>query len=255
MSRLPQAILVALSLAVYLCMGAQAEMPSSCPNLDDADRLILVLARSTDSPNAMVRRFERDEHKGWKAIDAARPAVLGKNGMAWAWSHKQYAEGGRIKAEGDRRTPAGFFMLGKPFGFAADEGGGQVRLEAGEHYCVDDPASALYNTVVPKAMAGPAHGEDMAAVAIYRRGLFIDYPTSREAKGGSCIFVHVWRASTSGTAGCIAMAEKDVETLQHWSRPHTTAIAILTEDALPRFQSCLPDVDRAAQAKPQKRQE
>jgi hypothetical protein len=45
-------------------VGAQAEMPSSCPKLDDADRLVLVLGASTDSPNAMVRRFERDGNRG-----------------------------------------------------------------------------------------------------------------------------------------------------------------------------------------------
>jgi L,D-peptidoglycan transpeptidase YkuD (ErfK/YbiS/YcfS/YnhG family) len=185
----------------------------------------------------------------------AKPAVLGKNGLAWAWNYKQYAEGERIKTEGDRRTPAGLFTLGKPFGFAADQGGGYVRLEAGEHYCVDDPAAAHYNTVVPKSVAGPAHGEDMAAVPIYRQGLFIDYPTNREAKGGSCIFVHVWRGSTSGTAGCIAMAERDVEALQRWSQPHTTAIAILAEDAAARFPGCLPAIDEKPQAKAQNRKE
>jgi L,D-peptidoglycan transpeptidase YkuD (ErfK/YbiS/YcfS/YnhG family) len=247
--------LAALAISFGASLPAAAE--PACPEpLAKADKLILVLSAGFDSLNANIRLFEKDKTSAWKAVGAARPAVLGKNGLAWSWRFSRHAAGGEpVKTEGDRRTPAGFFTLGEPFGFAADEAVGQVQLKAGEHYCVDDPASAHYNTVVPKATAGRAHGEDMAAVAIYRRGLFIDYPTNREAKGGSCIFVHVWRGSTSGTAGCIAMGERDVEMLQHWSQPRMTAIAILAEDALSRFRGCLPVVDGAAEDKPRKHKE
>jgi D-alanyl-D-alanine dipeptidase len=159
--------------------------------------------------------------------------------MAWAWSESRHAGAGPVKAEGDKRSPAGFFALGKPFGVSSGPAG-YVRLAPGAQYCVDDPASPHYNAIVPKAEAGGASGEDMGMVPLYRQGLFVDYPTNASAKGGSCIFVHTWRSRTSGTAGCVALAEHDVTALQAWAAGRKAMLAILPQSAWSTMRGCFP---------------
>ena len=85
-------------------------------------------------------------------------------------------------------------------------------------------------------------GEAMWTVPLYRHGLLVDYPANRYQKAGSCVFVHVWRAPKSGTAGCVALAEESVEGLQDWAKPGTAAIGILPKSAFDRFADCLAGV-------------
>jgi L,D-peptidoglycan transpeptidase YkuD (ErfK/YbiS/YcfS/YnhG family) len=103
--------------------------------------------------------------------------------------------------------------------------------------------SSFYGAIVPRSVAGQAaSGEEMWKVQLYRRGLVIDYPPDRRAAAGSCVFVHVWRSPTSGTAGCVALAEDGVKVLQEWAKPGTAAIGILPRRAFDRFAGCLPGV-------------
>ena len=241
MNRLAHAAALAAFLALSPALAKDDAAPVSCPAvIAGATRLMLVRSPDLASLSAQVQLYERPSGKRWRSVGAPKPAVLGKNGMAWSFAHEGLAEGAPLKREGDRRTPAGVFALGKPFGFAESDMAGYVPLRLGEHYCVDDPASPHYNAVVTKAAAAGASGEDMAAMPLYRRGLFVDYPTSREAKGGSCIFVHSWRSKSSGTAGCVALGEADVEALQRWSAGGKTLIAILPQSAWERLRSCFP---------------
>jgi L,D-peptidoglycan transpeptidase YkuD (ErfK/YbiS/YcfS/YnhG family) len=69
-----------------------------------------------------------------------------------------------------------------------------------------------------------------------------NYPANRAEKGGSCVFVHVWRSPKSGTAGCVALAEDGVRTLQDWAKAGTAVIGILPKAAFDRFAACLPGV-------------
>ena len=241
MSRPVRAAALACLLALPSPAALGADKPVSCPNLAGAEKLVLVLGPSLNSISARLQLYERQGAGDWKAAGKAKPAMLGKNGMAWAWSDRQFAGSDRIKAEGDQRTPAGFFPLGKPFGFSSGPAG-YVRLSPGENYCVDDPTSTHYNTIVAKAAAGGASGEDMGTVPLYRQGLFVDYPTNAQLKGGSCIFVHTWRARGSGTAGCVAMAERDVQQLQHWAEGKRTVIGILPQSAWKALRSCFPGI-------------
>lgn len=217
-----------------------AERPAVCPAmLTNAERLVLVLSPDLRSIGARVQLYERADGKNWKAVGKDKPAVLGKNGMAWAYSSKP-AAGERVKTEGDGRSPAGFFPLGAPFGFEQSGPAGYVQLKPGQHYCVDDPASPHYNQIVAKGAAGGASGEDMGAIPLYRQGLFVDYPTGRAEKGGSCIFVHIWRRKGAGTAGCVALAERDVKLLQRWSAGRRTLIGILPQSGWEALRSCFP---------------
>ncbi len=232
--------------AIIAMLGAAtpasaANPVSACPDIGSATKLVLVTATEFASQSAQVRLFESRAGK-WHQAGAGKKAVLGGGGLAWSWTQERFAgKGEPVKKEGDRKTPAGFFSIAAPFGFAQSERKGYVRLAKGEHYCVDDPASPHYNSIVPKAKAGEGvSGEDMAAIPPYRKGLFLNYPTSREKRGGSCIFVHVWRTPSSPTSGCVALAEADVEDIQSWSANGATAIGIVPEPAWRRLRGCFP---------------
>jgi len=194
------------------------------------------------SASARVQYLERDAAGVWhKALDDER-AVLGRAGLGWSRAFADLAgEIQPIKREGDRRTPAGFFEIGGAFGFGpSTDSAVYTSLKPGEHFCVDDPASPHYNTVLPKAEAGAGvSGEDMATIPLYRQGLFLDYPTSRKHKGGSCIFVHVWRRAGAGTLGCVALAESGVKRLQRWTKRKRAVMAILPAEASARLRPCL----------------
>ncbi len=225
--------------------AAVPAVEQTCPEpLASATRLLLVTTDGMKALRADAQLYERPVPGApWMAAGAARRAVAGRAGLGWGPGHRGFQLPGEpVKAEGDGRSPAGFFPLGRPFGFGDDKGD-FLKLVPGECFCVDDPASPRYNAIVAEALAGPGiSGERMWTVAQYRRGLLIGYPTDREARAGSCIFVHIWRSPDEGTAGCVALAESDVAELQRWSRPGTTAIGILPAIALPRFGLCLPGI-------------
>src|SRR5262249_51326015 len=178
-----------------------------CPAvLSHATRLVLVVAPTMSSVTAMLRRFERlSADAKWTEVGKAEPAVVGKGGLGWGWTFAASARDGEpAKHEGDKRAPAGFYPVGRPFGLAPVAADGFLKLEPEQSFCVDDVRSSFYGRIVPRAVAGRAtHGETMWTVPLYRRGLLVNYPPNRTEKAGSCVFIHVWRGPASGTAGCV----------------------------------------------------
>jgi len=75
---------------------------------------------------------------------------------------------------------------------------------------------------------------------MYRRGPLVDYPTDAARRAGSCIFIHVWRSPTTGTAGHVAVPEPRVEALQAFAEAGAV-LAILPRAALDRLSGCLPE--------------
>jgi D-alanyl-D-alanine dipeptidase len=58
------------------------------------------------------------------------------------------------------------------------------------------------------------------------------------AGGGSCIFLHIWKNSESGTAGCTAMERENLETILKWAETAKNPVLIqLPEDSYEQFQS------------------
>jgi L,D-peptidoglycan transpeptidase YkuD (ErfK/YbiS/YcfS/YnhG family) len=237
-----------LSVALLIAAGSVSPAPAAeaCPPaLATATHLVLVVAPDMRSVVATLRRFERaSPDAAWTELGKAVPAVVGKGGLGWGWTIAAYAKDGEpVKHEGDKRAPAGVYPLGRPFGLLPAALAGYLKLEPEQSFCVDDVRSPAYGTIVPRKVAGPAmSGEAMWTVPLYRRGLFVDYPANRSEKGGSCVFVHIWRGPTSGTAGCVALAEDGVKSLQAFAKPGSAAIAILPKAALARFAGCLPGV-------------
>ncbi len=216
-----------------------------CPRpLHRATRLIIVTVPSVTSVKATLHTFERrtPADATWLRSGPPEAAVVGAAGIGWSEDYDHLAKKDEpIKREGDKRTPAGIFRVAGPFGFEASKLGRYTRLAQGNSFCVDDPTSRLYGKIVGKDLAKLAKSsEDMSASPALKRGMIVDYPARRGAKAGSCVFIHVWESDSAGTNARIAMPEDRLTVLQKWSAAGFTAVAIVTEDAVPRFKGCLP---------------
>ncbi len=229
--------------------AAAASSPHSiatyCPRaMHRATRLIIVTVPSMTSVKAMLHTFERrtPADATWLRAGPPEAAVVGATGIGWSEDFDYLAKKDEpVKREGDKRTPAGIFRVSGPFGFEANKLPHYTKLEAGRSYCVDDPTSLLYGRIVSRNLAARVKStEDMSAVPGLKRGLRIDYPARRGAKAGSCIFIQVWDGAEAGTKARIGMPEERVAELQEWSSKGFTAIAVISEDAAPRFRNCLP---------------
>ena len=233
----------ALAVMALLTQAGTSASAQSCPApLADARRLVLVTAEGMNEKAASLQLFERTAPADpWRAVAAAEPAVIGRTGMAWSAFFRRLARPGEpIKVEGDKRAPAGIYPIGRSFGTLASSRANHIHVTS-DTVCVDDPSSPADTTIASRARIGPqVHVENMGQLLpMYRRGIVVDYPTDARARAGSCIFVHVWRTPTTGTAGCVALPEARVEALQDFSEAGAV-IAILPREALGRLRGCLP---------------
>jgi D-alanyl-D-alanine dipeptidase len=240
------AAVVAVVIAAAAFSSAAPARAQSCPaELAKAKRLVLVTAETMNDTAATMRLFERQSAAAnWRAVGVAGPAVIGKTGMGWSPFFVHLARRGEpIKIEHDKRAPAGIYPIGRSFGTLASSRPNHLQVTP-DTVCVDDPSSPAYNTIASRSRLGPAvRAENMSkALPMYRRGLLVDYPTDAKRQAGSCIFIHVWRSPTSGTAGCVAVPEPRVEALQDFAADGAV-LAILPRGALDRLRGCLPQLN------------
>src|SRR5262245_32299041 len=157
-------LLTALSLAFVSVSPGHAQ-DDQCPAvLERATHLVLVTAKDMSTPVARIRLFERAAAgESWRAVGKAEPAVVGHAGMAWGYPFRTAAGAGEPKkVEGDQRTPAGIYAIGRSFGFGALARNDHLVLKPGQSICVDDPDSPAYSTISSRRSLGPEpHGEDM----------------------------------------------------------------------------------------------
>jgi len=193
-----------------------------------------------DTQLATMQLFTRQStNRPWKRVSAAEPAVVGKAGLGWGYSFHGKDREEPEKVEGDMRTPAGFFRIGASFGFAPSRRPGYIELTAGETVCVEDPSSPFYNTITKRSEIASAAADDMRSSPLYRSGLFVDYPSERATRRGSCILIHIWTAPDTGTAGCVGLPEERVRALQDFSRTGAV-LAVLPERRLSVFRAACP---------------
>jgi D-alanyl-D-alanine dipeptidase len=227
---------------IAVLFAIDAAQAQTCPEpLASARRLVLVTADSVNTSLARLQRFERDATtQPWRSLGPPQDALIGRNGMAWAPMFRSQARSGeRVKVEGDKRAPAGFYRIGRSFGFAPSGRPGYLQIKEGT-VCVDDVESGAYNSITARDKVGAfVHGENMSRVPAYKNGLLIDYPTDRRHRAGSCIFIHIRTPSATSTSGCVAVPEDQVIALQDFAEPGAV-IAILPESARGRFAGCLP---------------
>jgi L,D-peptidoglycan transpeptidase YkuD (ErfK/YbiS/YcfS/YnhG family) len=234
------AAFVALVGACLMTSGAFAQ---TCPApIGSAQRLVLVTVPTLNSSGGSLRRFERAQTDAtWHEVGSAQPVNVGKKGVAWGRAFRELAgDNEPVKIEGDKKSPAGIYPIGRPFGFGPSRLANYLQIDS-DSVCVEDPSSPAYNTITSKKAVGVSVSkETMGASSLYRRGLATNYPTDRAHKSGSCIFLHVWRSPGSGTSGCVTMPEERVAILQQFVNGHPTVLALLPESALSRLADCLP---------------
>ena len=178
-----------LPLAFFaLFLTSLPAVAQTCPApLADAHKLVLVTTRDMASTSATVQRFSRaNPHAPWKPDGGPVSAIVGHNGMGWSNAFRSFAKDGEpTKVDGDKKVPAGFYKIGRPFGFEHSSLKGYLRLSEGT-VCVDDPRSRAYNTITTRAKVGDkVHGENMWRLPDYSRGLVVDYPTDAHNRAGS----------------------------------------------------------------------
>lgn len=233
-------------IAFVIFLAPSLALAQICPApAAQARKLVLVTPDNMSSTTATVQRFVRSSlNARWRAESGPVTALIGRAGTGWSHVYRSFAARGEpIKVEGDKRLPAGFFQIGRSFGFGQSSLPDYLRIAEGTT-CVDDLRSPAYNTITSRAEIGwQVHGENMWRVPEYRRGLLVEYPTNRQARAGSCIFFHIRKAGAAGTAGCIALPEPVVEDLQHFVQGGAV-VAVVPRQALSRFEGCLPDPAR-----------
>jgi D-alanyl-D-alanine dipeptidase len=230
-------------LAFIILIAPQAALAQSCPQpLASARRLVLVTADTLTSTTATLQQFERAAvNLPWQEFRGPVTALIGHKGVGWAQAFRSFARKGEpVKVEGDKRAPAGFYKIGSSFGFDVSHRLGYMRVGEGMT-CVDDLSSPAYNTITSRETIGwKVHGENMWRVPEYRRGLLVDYPSNRKARAGSCIFIHLQLPGKTGTSGCVALPEPQLEALQDFTASGAV-LAILPRQAFDRFKGCLPE--------------
>jgi len=208
---------------------------------------VVVTTKDWSTVQGAAQLFERKTTKSkWSAVGKSFPLVVGENGMAWgAGLHELPSDTGRIllKTEGDGKSPAGIFALTSAFG--STEKPKFIKLpyrqltESIE--CVDDVKSSHYNLIVDKFNVGNfdwKSSEKMLAVGEqYDLGVFVAHNSERQAGGGSCIFLHIWKDSSSGTAGCTAMARENIESVLRFLNPPSNPVLIqIPEESYKNYQ-------------------
>ncbi|CAN5166357.1 L,D-transpeptidase family protein [soil metagenome] len=193
--------------------------------LDSALQLVVFVAPDWTTTAGTLRRFERgDARSPWTPVASAVPAVIGRTGLAWADGSLATDMQQPVKHEGDGKSPAGAFPLDTAFGFAPRAEMSWLRvayapLVSGSD-CVDDEASAHYNTVVDRSAVSRVDwtsAEHMRQINQYRIGVIVGYNAAPPKPGrGSCIFLHIWGGPASTTAGCTALDADRLEALMRW---------------------------------------
>ena len=203
-------------------VAVSTPMPAA---LADARQLAIVVTPTWNVVTGTLRRFARaSATSAWQPVAPAVAVVIGRKGLAWGDSALARDAADPIKHEGDGRSPAGVFPLDTAFGFAARPDVPWIQLpyaalQSGSD-CVDDEASAFYNTVVDRATVARvdwSSAEHMRQIAQYRLGVIVGYNAGRPTAGrGSCIFLHIWGGPDSTTAGCTALDAGALESLMRW---------------------------------------
>jgi len=211
-------------------------------------QMVVVLTGSWGSADASLQLFERESaHTPWRAVNEASAAVVGHNGLGWGIGlHDAPSSGAApLKKEGDGKAPAGIFLLTAAFGYASPEAAQWIKLPyrqaTASLQCVDDVNSEFYNQVLDTSntpLRWKSHEEMLRKDGLYKMGIVVDHNAHPPIPGrGSCIFIHIWKAASQGTAGCTAMAEPDLDGVLRWLDPAKTPVLVqLPRSEYKRYQ-------------------
>jgi len=242
------------SLILFSLLGVAGQVKKPVPPVPPIPyskslQAVVVTTKDWSAVQGKARIFERKSAKAkWKAVGESFAVVVGKNGLAWGTGLNELpSDTGMIlmKKEGDGKAPAGIFSLTETFGSSAKPDFVKLPFTQLQEFteCVDDPKSSHYNKIVNRMQVGNfdwQSSEKMLAVgAEYDLGIFVAHNSKPVTKGaGSCIFLHIWKDSESGTAGCTAMPRENLETIMKQIDAAKNPVLIqLPENAYKQFQT------------------
>jgi L,D-peptidoglycan transpeptidase YkuD (ErfK/YbiS/YcfS/YnhG family) len=244
-ARLLRSVIVLATVLLAGCAGMATRSEGTA--WDDARQLVLVTTADWNATTGTLHRYERDRG-AWREVGAAAPITVGRSGSAWGVGLHEAQADGPQKREGDGRAPAGVFRIGTAFGYAnAEATGWPYQSMSASDWCIDVPASPLYNRIVDAkdvgdaAVAGSTEPmrRDLHAKGDtrYKLGFVIEHNPDNRSGAGSCIFAHLWKAPGEPTAGCTAMAEPAMQALLAWLDPARKPVfVLLPNDELERLQ-------------------
>lgn len=222
-------VLVAFTSLVSL--SAQVKKPEPPPvktPFSKSLQAVVVTTKAWTATSGKARLYERKSPGAkWKAVGEDFPVVVGRGGLATtredAWQMDLTSLIGKLKREGDGRSPAGLFPLTSVFGSSVKPEQltfPYTRVESSTE-CVDDVKSTHYNRIVNRFQVGNfdwKSSEKMAEITPqYDLGVFVAYNSYPVVEGnGSCIFLHIWRDAATPTSGCTAMERTNLERVVSW---------------------------------------
>jgi D-alanyl-D-alanine dipeptidase len=190
--------------------------------LNNSNQVVFVKTPSINSIHGKMFLYERKNYrKKWKLIDSF-VVTVGRSGLAKdAQSDLVFNHSIPVKHEGDGKSPAGIFKLGKIFSYHAIQNLHMPFVQVDTNfYCVDDATSSYYNTLIVADTAKHDYNsfEYMKRNdSLYEYGVWVLYNSAPVTAGnGSCIFLHVWKNEDSSTSGCTAMSKENIVKLIHW---------------------------------------
>ena len=185
----------------------------------DSRQLIVVTTDSWEATSGSLQLFERVEGN-WEPVSDLIPVVVGRAGLGWGTGLHPEQTNGPTKREGDGRAPAGVFSLTETFGYAESEATGLPYVHATRDVeCVDDSDSQFYNRVLNRSeveVDWVSHEEMRRRDELYRLGVVVAHNEAAVPRGGSCIFLHIWRGPGTTTSGCTAMTSNAMEDVAAW---------------------------------------
>lgn len=193
-------------------------------------QMILVISEEWTAVDARLTRFERrTSSDSWTQTGPSVPVVVGQNGMAWGkglYKLDKALSADQFKHEGDNKAPAGIFALGTSIGYASQAEASSLGIKLDylaltpTIECVDDVNSQFYNQILDRSQVTVdwTSSEKMLRTdELYSWGVFVEHNSPNPVVGGgSCIFMHVWRGPSRGTAGCTAMEQTSIQALLGW---------------------------------------
>lgn len=199
--------------------------------LSKASQALVVTSDNWTAKEGTLQRYEK-VNGTWVRVGTPWPVSLGQKGMAWGKGSEESA-GTPQKTEGDNKSPAGIFKIGRGYGYA-DKVPANSRWpyqQVNEQWrCVDDPNSKHYNEIFEMAPGLPKDWKSAELMKrkdhLYKWVINIEQNTPATGGCGSCIFLHIWRKPASPTEGCTAMAEEHMMELFGWLNPLANSIII-----------------------------
>lgn len=146
-------------------------------------------------------------NKGWQASLFSKPvaAVIGKQGLATLGNKK----------EGDLKTPAGLYSIEWAFGSQPLALKMDFKFITPDDKFIDDPKHPQYNSWQQGETSAKSY--EQMEHPLYKMGAIISYNMHPIIPGaGSAIFLHIWRSAQEGTAGCVALSEKNLLQVLTW---------------------------------------